>query len=466
MSIRETINPAQNETQSDQRSSAVECSEREPAAVWRHLDQLSLWAKNPRKNDQAAKKLAGVIKRLGFGSACLIWRDPETDTEVLIAGNTRAKAARSIIESWAKGEREFDGRPWHQDAVRLAQTGMIPCRQRDDLSREEAELMALADNRMGEEASWDDEKLAALMVDLPLPELELVGWSRAEVDGLLLGDPDSEKDAEPKLELSDQLREQWGTETGQLWSCGEHRILCGDSSDPECVRRVMGGERADLVFTDPPYGVSLGEKNRTLQKFQKHGGPTSDIVGDQIPISDLENLLQMAFSNIVKIVMSEECTVFVAFPLSGELGPMILRVLSESGIPNRHVLIWKKDHATFSLGRLDYDYQHEPILLTWGKRHKRPMKGEFRTTVWEVPMPKSSKEHPTMKPTALVVNALLNNSDVGDVVFDAYSGSGTTMIACEQTCRKARVIEIEPRYVAVALERYKDATGVTPELVE
>jgi DNA modification methylase len=144
---------------------------------------------------------------------------------------------------------------------------------------------------------------------------------------------------------------------------------------------------------------------------------------------------------------------------------MMMMMMAEAGLPTRHVLIWKKNSPTFSMGRLDYDYQHEPILLTWGKRHKRPMMGEHKTSVWEIDKPRASKEHPTMKPVELPVNALLNNSDAGDVAFDGYSGSGTTLLACVQTSRVARVIEIEPKYVAVALQRYQDATGNKPSLV-
>jgi DNA modification methylase len=163
--------------------------------------------------------------------------------------------------------------------------------------------------------------------------------------------------------------------------------------------------------------------------------------------------------------MADDCTVFVCSPQGGDL-MMMMMMMRDAGIPVRHNIIWDKMQPTFSMGRLDYDYQHEPILLTWGKRHKRPMLGTHKTSVWQIQKPRSSKEHPTMKPVELVVNALLNNSEAGDVVYDAYSGSGTTLLACEQTGRKARVIEIMPGYVAVALQRYKDATGNQPELLQ
>ena len=144
---------------------------------------------------------------------------------------------------------------------------------------------------------------------------------------------------------------------------------------------------------------------------------------------------------------------------------MMMMMMKEAGLMVRHVLIWKKDAPTFSMGRLDYDYQHEPILLTWGVRHKRPMQGAHRTSVWEIPKPRASKEHPTMKPVELVENALLNNSEQGDIVFDGYCGSGTTIIACEKVSRRARAIEIEPKYCDVTIRRWEDLTGKRAERI-
>ena len=138
---------------------------------------------------------------------------------------------------------------------------------------------------------------------------------------------------------------------------------------------------------------------------------------------------------------------------------MMMMMMQKAGLRARHVLIWVKNQPTFSMGRLDYDYQHEPILLTWLARHKRPMLGEHRTTVWQIDKPRASPEHPTMKPVALYVNAYLNNSDSGDLVFDAYAGSGTAFIAAEQLCRRCYGLEIEPRYCDVIVARWEKFTG-------
>jgi len=157
--------------------------------------------------------------------------------------------------------------------------------------------------------------------------------------------------------------------------------------------------------------------------------------------------------------MAEDCTVFVTAPAIGDVGVMVQVMLKEQGFPSRHALIWKKNSPTFSMGRLDYDYQHESIFLTWAKKHKRPMLGTHKTSVWEIDKPRSNKEHPTMKPVELYVNAYLNNSDSGDVVYDGYGGSGTCIIAAEQTGRKARVIELSPHYCDVIINRWQKFTG-------
>ncbi|HUU94951.1 MAG TPA: site-specific DNA-methyltransferase, partial [Phycisphaerae bacterium] len=147
-------------------------------------------------------------------------------------------------------------------------------------------------------------------------------------------------------------------------------------------------------------------------------------------------------------------------PQGGELGMMMMMMMmQEASLPVRHVLIWKKNQPTFSMGRLDYDYQHEPILMTWGKRHKCYRQGPFRTSIWEVPKPRKSAEHPTMKPVALVTNALLNHTLVGQNVADIFLGSGTTLIAAEQLGRRCYGMEIEPRYVDVIVKRWEDFTG-------
>jgi DNA modification methylase len=191
----------------------------------------------------------------------------------------------------------------------------------------------------------------------------------------------------------------------------------------------------------------------------------TDIESDQSSPEELKAMLMACFRE-TRLVCADDCSLFVCSPQGGQLGMMMMMMMQESGLEVRHVLNWVKNSPTFSMGRLDYDYQHEPILFTWIKTHKRPMGGQFKTSTWTVDKPRACKEHPTMKPVELPTNAILNHSDPGDLVFEPFSGSGTTIIAAEQTGRRCRAIEISPGYVSVALQRYKDATGKMPELMK
>ena len=202
-----------------------------------------------------------------------------------------------------------------------------------------------------------------------------------------------------------------------------------------------------------------------LNSFQPSGRNLTDIEDDEMSPEELKKRLLPAFNIVRELVMADDCTVFLTAPQNGDLGMMMMMMMKDAKLPIRHVLIWKKNAPTFSMGRLDYDYQHEPILLTWGKRHKRPMNGTHKTSIWEIDKPRASADHPTMKPPELYMNAYLNNSDVGDIAFEPYDGSGTALIASENTGRYCRAIEISPGYVAVALQRYLDSFGITPELI-
>lgn len=255
-----------------------------------------------------------------------------------------------------------------------------------------------------------------------------------------------------------ELPENPITQHGDLWIMGEHRLLCGNSANATDVARLLNGERANCVFTDPPYGVGIGGKNRFLNDFQKAGRVLIDVVSDDLTPEQLRCELLPSFQLLRSDVMSDECTLFVTAPQGGELG-MMMMMMSDAGLRVRHVLIWKKNQPTFSMGRLDYDYAHEPILLTWGKRHKRPMLGDHRTSVWEIDRERKCDVHPTMKPVGLYVNAYLNNSCPGDNVADMFAGSGTAFIAAQKTNRRCFGMEIVPAYCDVCVARWEAYTG-------
>lgn len=359
--------------------------------------------------------------------------------------------------------RMLDGHARAELAMRQG-VSQVPVQYVELDEHEEALALATLDP-IGAMATHDAEALDALLQEVNTGSAALQELlTEVAMDAGLYQPPAIIEDEAP-VDRAEELRVKWGVESGQMWWLGEHQIICGDCTDVAVVERVMAGEKASLVFTDPPYGVAIGAKNRLLNSVQKAGRNLTDIEDDSLSPDDLKAQLLPAFRNIRETVMADDCTVFVTVPQNGEHNMMMMMMMREAGLLVRHVLIWKKNQPTFSLGRLDYDYQHEPILLTWGKRHKRPMRGEHRTSVWEIDKPRASKEHPTMKPVELVANALLNNSDSGDVAFDAYLGSGTTLIACEQLGRKCRAVEISPAYVAVAIERWHMLTGREPQLV-
>lgn len=212
-----------------------------------------------------------------------------------------------------------------------------------------------------------------------------------------------------------------------------------------------------MVFTDPPYGVAIGSKNEMLNSVQKAGRCTENIQNDTLSVDDLYKILQKAMTNI-RLNCKEDAVYFVTAPQGGALGEMMM-MMKDSGLQVRHNLIWNKNSATFSLGRLDYDYKHEPIFYTWTKSHHNYRKGAFRTSVWDIDKPRKCDLHPTMKPVELVANCMLDGTKEGDIVLDGFGGSGTTIIAAEQLNRKAYVMELDAHYCDVIIARWEQFTG-------
>lgn len=337
-----------------------------------------------------------------------------------------------------------------------------------DLSEDEAKKAILIKDPLAGMAGANKERLSQLLSEVEVQNEQLkktlaniAKQNYVEMPGSELVDP------EPQLDRAAELQEKWRTKLGQLWEipskAGTHRLLCGDAGNKDDVVRLFDDKRASCIFTDPPYGVGIGSKNRLLQEYQKAGRCITDIENDMLDASHLKAVLLPCFTILRERVMAECCTLFVCAPQGGELG-MMMMMLDEAGLKPRHVLIWKKNQPCFSLGRLDYDYQHEPIVLTWQVKHKRPMLGKYRTSVWEIDRVRQCDKHPTMKPVELYINAYQNNSDEGDFVADTFAGSGTAFVAAIQTNRTCYGMEIEPKYVAVALERMSEL-GCQPKLV-
>lgn len=245
-----------------------------------------------------------------------------------------------------------------------------------------------------------------------------------------------------------------------------------------------------MVFTDPPYGVAIGDKNAMLDESGhgcRSGRNTENIIGDALPPDELYKILVKAFENLRINGAADDCSYYVTSPQGGDLGLMMMMMMKDAGLTVRHMLIWVKNAATFSLGRLDYDYRHEPIFYTWTKSHS--FYGGYNTTVIDDTTvidkltrtelldlvrklmhpkdesvvyenkPQKSGLHPTMKPVKLVARFIVNSSRPGDVVLDIFGGSGSTMIAAEQLGRKCYMMELDPKYCDVIVARWEQLTG-------
>lgn len=311
---------------------------------------------------------------------------------------------------------------------------------------------AMKDN--GSFGAWDFDALANEWDDLPLTEWGVPAW-KDEDEGGEGGPNDTQAEEDDFDENAEGILVR--CKPGDVWELGEHRLVCGDATDLEVVKSLMGGVLADMVFTDPPYGVAIGDKNAMLNSVQKAGRCTKNIANDTLSVDDLYGVLVKAMSNVRECCKDDACY-FVASPPGGDFGLMMM-MMQDAGLRVRHQICWNKNSATFSLGRLDYDYKHEAIMYTWTKSHHNYRKGKFRTSVWDIDKPKKCDLHPTMKPLELVENCLLDGTKEGDVVLDVFGGSGTTLIAAERLGRRCRILDIDPHYCDVILARWEKETG-------
>jgi len=393
--------------------------------------------KNPRFiRDERFKKLVESVR--DFPEAMPARGIVVDENNVVLGGNMRYRACREL------GMKEIPADWVHR----------LP-----GLTVEQKRRFIIMDNR-----PYGDDDMDLLANEWDVDELLKAGFDESDLTGLANDEPD---DAEPQIDQAAELNKVWKVKTGDLFQIGEHRLLCGDSTKEEAAKRLMGDQKATCVFTDPPYGVSIGKKNVMLNTFQPSGRCLTDLDMDDMPPAELGEMLQKAFT-LWRGYMADDCSVFVCSPQGGGLGMMMMMMMMrDSGLEVRHILNWIKNSPTFSMGRLDYDYQHEPILFTWTKTHKRKKEGAFQTSLWAVDKPRANKEHSTMKPIELPTCAIMNHTDSGDIVEDMFGGSGTTMVACQNTKRVCRMVELLPAYCAVILQRMTDAfPGIKIEKVK
>ena len=379
--------------------------------------------RNPNKHgDKQIALLAKIIRNQG-------WRNPivvSADSGFIVAGHGRLMAAKVLNVE----QVPVDYQPFDNEAEEYAHL--------------------IADNRIAELAEADKSELAKLVRELEDKiDLDLTGFDAPSLEELLATKEEKQVDAEPKTDKAAELQVKWKTEKGQLWKLGEHRLLCGDSTNAKDVERVLGDDKADIMVTDPPYGVNYdpswrAEAGITLNE-NKLGKVQNDDIADWTPAWQLFD--------------GDVCYVYHAGAKAGT----VQQSLEDSGFNIRSQIIWSKDKMALSRG--DYHWQHEPCWygVRDGKKGNRT-EDRTQTTVWQIAAREDSGHgHGTQKPVECMARPIRNHHC--STVYEPFSGSGTTIIACEQLDKKCRAIEIDPNYVAVALERYVDATGKEPVLL-
>lgn len=359
--------------------------------------------------------------------------------------------ARPIIAVQHGGRYVILGGNMRYEASKVNKAEAVPVViMPEDTSTDKLKEIVLKDN--GTFGAWDWDMLANEWDDQPLSDWGVPVWDNCARE---------DEQIEANEDNFDEETDEIGTKCNpdDIWVLGEHRLICGDSSDPETLRKLMEGEVAEMVFTDPPYGVAIGDKNKELNTVQKAGRCTKNIENDTISGDDLYAILRKAMENVRENCADDACY-FVCSPPGGDFALMLM-MMQDAGLKVRHIIVWNKSSATFSLGRLDYDYKHEPIMYTWTKSHHNYRGGAFRTSVWDIDKPRKCDLHPTMKPVELVANCILDGTKKGDIVLDAFGGSGTTLVASEQLGRKCRIIEMDPHYCDVIIARWEKMTGKT-----
>lgn len=410
--------------------------------VRKRISDLKEYDNNPRENDHAVEAVANSIKEFGFKVPIIV-----DSNNVIIAGHTRIKAAISL------GLTE------------------VPCIVASDLTPEQVKAFRLADNKVGEIATWDLEKLKL--------ELENIGGLDMSLFGFDM-EPDIDEVFEDDFDPNDHVPEIPYTEYGDLYLLGEHRLLCGDSTKREDIKKLVDDKVIDLVLTDPPYNVDVGAKGDTNEQFDNRR-----IKNDNMSSEDFLSFLVKAFKNM-RDVLKEGGSFYVCHGSSSLVE--FDKALQINNLKPRQQLIWNKN--TLVLGRQDYQWRHECIYYGWkeGKAHyfidnrtlttvidapsldfKAMKKDELiqrlediyslKNSVLNHDKPAKNDLHPTMKPISLLADLLKNSSHPGQNVLDPFGGSGSTLVACDELRRVAFLNELDETYVDVIVKRFINLKG-------
>lgn len=379
------------------------------------LDKLVPYVNNARTHSpEQIGKLRSSLREFGFINPIIIDRDFG-----IIAGHGRVLAARE------EGIKE------------------VPCVFVDHLTEAQKKAYIIADNRMALDAGWDEELLRVEIEALQAEafDLSLTGFGSDEIADLLGGDDEEVKDDD--YDLTEALEKAAFVEKGDVWVVGKHRLYCGDATNPDDVAKLMDGHRANLIVTDPPYGVS----------FKSKSGLT--IQNDSMKDEEFYTFLRKAFDNMVAHMESGGSA--YVFHADTE-GLTFRRAFVDAGFHLAGVCIWAKNSLV--LGRSDYQWQHEPVLYGFLQNGKhRWYSDRKQTTIWNFDKPKRNANHPTSKPLDLLAYPISNSSQENAIVLDTFGGSGSTLMACEAANRICYTMELDEKYASVILRRYVDDTG-------
>lgn len=432
--------------------------------VFMDLDDLKPYGNNPRNNEAAIEPLCQSIKDFGFKNPIIVDKD-----NVIICGHTRYKAAKKL--GLAK----------------------VPVHVATDLTEDQVKAFRLADNKIGELSTWEQNLLYIEIDALQDKDIDMIqyGFTDLELNALLENeDPVSDGETDPDKEP--EVEDEPISKNGAIYQLGRHKLICGDSTDKDTVQKLIGESQMDLWITDPPYNVDYSGKNEMLNRCEKGNRIQTPIENDKMDNGQFQDFLDNAFVISGAALKPGGCFYIFHADLNGIY---LRRGVEASGLKLKQVLQWVKNNIV--IGRSDYQWLHEPILYGWkdsgphyfsGDRKQKTVidlekhpfqqrpdgKFEFRigrkvytiepdcvvseepTTIVEYPKPQVNGEHPTMKPVGLLVYLIRNSSKRGENVFDGFAGSGSTLIAAEQTARNAFCVELDRHYCDVIRKRWAE----------
>lgn len=377
------------------------------------VSELIPYVRNARTHSEAqVAQIAASIREFGFLSPILVAED-----NTILAGHGRLAAALKL------GLKK------------------VPCVKENHLTETQKRAYIIADNKLSLNAGWDSELLAVELSELEGADfnLDLLGFDEAELSSIFDADKDVNED---DFDVEKELEEPCFSKTGDMWTLGKHRVICGDATKLETYKTLLEDTKVNLVVTDPPYNVN-------------YEGSAGKIKNDNMEDDKFYQFLFNSFVNMEQ-AMADDASIYV-FHADTE-GLNFRKAFQDAGFYLSGCCIWKK--PSLVLGRSPYQWQHEPCLYGWKKKGKHKWyAGRKETSVWEFEKSKKNADHPTMKPIALLAYPIKNSSMTNSLVLDPFAGSGSTLIACEQTGRICYAIELDEKYCDVIVKRYIEQVG-------